>query len=335
MGRYLIKRSLTLILVLLGVSLLVFGFVRLIPGDPAVVMLGERATPESIERVRAQLGLDKPVYEQYLIFVANALRGDLGTSVLRQEPVTREILRRFPATIELAFGAMIVATFLGIPLGILSAVKRNSWFDASSMVVALTGVSMPIFWLGLMLIFLFAVTLHWLPSGARLDANAQYEPITNLVLLDSLLQANLALFAQGLRHLILPAVALATIPMAIIARMTRSSMLEVLNQDYVRTARAKGLKERSVILRHALRNALLPVITVVGLQVGILLSGAILTETVFSWPGIGRWLVDAIYARDYPIVQGVTLTIAIIFVLINLVVDILYTLVDPRVRLDA
>ncbi|TAH51205.1 MAG: ABC transporter permease [Chloroflexota bacterium] len=335
MGRYLIKRSLTLILVLLGVSLLVFGFVRLIPGDPAVVMLGERATPESIERVRAQLGLDKPVYEQYLIFIANALRGDLGTSVLRQEPVTREILRRFPATIELAFGAMIVATFLGIPLGILSAVKRNSWFDASSMVVALTGVSMPIFWLGLMLIFLFAVTLHWLPSGARLDANAQYEPITNLVLLDSLLQANLALFAQGLRHLILPAVALATIPMAIIARMTRSSMLEVLNQDYVRTARAKGLKERSVILRHALRNALLPVITVVGLQVGILLSGAILTETVFSWPGIGRWLVDAIYARDYPIVQGVTLTIAIIFVLINLVVDILYTLVDPRVRLDA
>lgn len=334
MGRYLVKRSLGLILVLLGVSLLVFGFVRLIPGDPAVVMLGERATPDSIERVRAQLGLDKPVYEQYLIFVGNALRGDLGTSVLRQEPVTREIIRRFPATIELAFGAMIFATFLGVPLGILSAVKRNSWFDASSMIVALTGVSMPIFWLGLMLIFLFAVMLHWLPSGARLDANAQYEPITNLVLLDSLLQANLALFGQGLRHLILPALALGTIPMAIIARMTRSSMLEVLNQDYVRTARAKGLKERSVILNHALRNALLPVITVVGLQVGILLSGAILTETVFSWPGIGRWLVDAINARDYPIVQGVTLTIAVIFVVINLIVDILYTLVDPRVRLD-
>lgn len=334
MGRYLVKRSLTLILVLLGVSLLVFGFVRLIPGDPAVVMLGERATPESIERVRAQLGLDKPVHEQYLIFVANALRGDLGTSVLRQEPVTREIIRRFPATIELAFAAMIIATFLGVPLGILSAVKRDSWFDASSMIVALTGVSMPIFWLGLMLIFLFAVTLRWLPSGARLDANAQYDPITNLVLLDSLMQANIALFAQGLRHLVLPAIALGTIPMAIIARMTRSSMLEVLNQDYVRTARAKGLKERSVILRHALRNALLPVITIVGLQVGILLSGAILTETVFSWPGIGRWLVDAIYARDYPIVQGVTLTIAIIFVVINLIVDILYTFIDPRVRLD-
>ncbi|MBI4675034.1 MAG: ABC transporter permease [Chloroflexi bacterium] len=334
MGHYLLKRSLTLILVLLGVSLLVFGFVRLIPGDPAVVMLGERATPENIERIRAQLGLDKPVYEQYLIFISNALRGDLGTSVLRQEPVTREIIRRFPATIELAFGAMIIATLLGIPLGILSAVKRNSWFDASSMVVALTGVSMPVFWLGLMLIFLFAVTLRWLPSGARLDANTQFQPITNSVLLDSLLQGNPALFFQGVRHLILPALALGTIPMAIIARMTRSSMLEVLNQDYVRTARAKGLHERGVILRHALRNALLPVITVVGLQVGILLSGAILTETVFSWPGIGRWLVDAIYARDYPIVQGVTLTIAIIFVVINLFVDVLYTLVDPRVRLD-
>ncbi len=334
MGRYLIKRLLVLVLVLLGVSLLVFGFVRLIPGDPAVVMLGERATPDSIERVRTQLGLNKPIYEQYLIFISNALRGDLGTSVLRGEPVTREILRRFPATIELALGAIIFAIVLGIPLGIISAIKRNSWFDVSSMIVALTGVSMPIFWLGLMLIFLFAVMLHWLPSGARLDANAQYEPITNLVLLDSLLQANLALFGQGLRHLILPALALGTIPMAIIARMTRSSMLEVLNQDYVRTARAKGLKERSVILNHALRNALLPVITVVGLQVGILLSGAILTETVFSWPGIGRWLVDAINARDYPIVQGVTLTIAVIFVVINLIVDILYTLVDPRVRLD-
>ena len=334
MGRYLIKRLLVLVLVLLGVSLLVFGFVRLIPGDPAVVMLGERATPDSIERVRAQLGLNKPVYEQYLIFISNALRGDLGTSVLRGEPVTREILRRFPATIELALGAIIFAIVLGIPLGIISAIKRNSWFDVSSMIVALTGVSMPIFWLGLMLIFLFAVILHWLPSGARLDANTQYEPITNLVLLDSLLQFNLALFMEGLRHLILPALALGTIPMAIIARMTRSSMLEVLNQDYVRTARAKGLKERSVILRHALRNALLPVITIVGLQVGLLLSGAILTETVFSWPGIGRWLVDAIYARDYPIVQGVTLSIAVIFVVINLIVDILYTFVDPRVRFD-
>lgn len=334
MGRYLVKRSVTLLFVLLGVSLLVFGFVRLIPGDPAVVMLGERATPENVARVRTQLGLDKPIYEQYLIFIANALRGDLGTSVLRQEPVTQEVIRRFPATIELAFGAMIIATLLGVPLGILSAVKRNSWFDASSMVFALTGVSMPVFWLGLMLIFLFAVMLHWLPSGARLDANAQYEPITNFILLDSLLQGNLTLFAQGLRHLILPAIALATIPMAIIARMTRSSMLEVLNQDYIRTARAKGLRERKVILSHALRNALLPVITVVGLQVGILLSGAILTETVFSWPGIGRWLVDAIYARDYPIIQGVTLFIAIIFVVINLVVDVLYTVVDPRVRLE-
>lgn len=334
MGRYLTKRLLTAILVLFGVSIVVFGFVRLIPGDPASVMLGERATPESIARVRTQLGLDRPIYEQYLIFLTNALRGDLGKSVLRQEPVTSEIVRRFPATVELAFCAILFALAVGIPAGIISAVKRNSWFDGSSMLLALIGVSMPVFWLGLMLIFLFAVVLHWLPSGGRLAAGTQFTPITNLLLLDTLLRGDIPIFFQATRHLILPAIALGTIPMALIARMTRSSMLEVLNQDYVRTGRAKGLRERNVILRHALRNALLPIITVVGLQVGILLSGAILTETVFSWPGIGRWLVDAIYSRDYPIVQGVTLFIAIIFVVVNLTVDILYAWVDPRVKFD-
>jgi peptide/nickel transport system permease protein len=213
-------------------------------------------------------------------------------------------------------------------------VRRGSWFDASSMLVALTGVSMPIFWLGLMLIYLFAVVLHLLPTGGRLDAGTQFVPITNLVLVDSLLRGNIPVFFQGLRHLLLPALALGTIPMAIIARMTRSSMLEVLGQDYIRTAQAKGLAARTVVVRHALRNAWLPIITVVGLQVGILLSGAILTETVFSRPGIGRWLVDAIYARDYPIVQGVTLVIALIFVVVNLSVDILYALVDPRIRFE-
>jgi peptide/nickel transport system permease protein len=334
MMRYIIKRVLTVIPVLLGVSMLVFGFVRLIPGDPAVAMLGERATPDSIAQVRAQLGLDKPVYEQYLIFAGNALHGDLGHSVLRGEPVAREIIRRFPATIELAFGAILFALIVGIPAGIISAVRRNSWWDSGSMLIALTGVSMPIFWLGLMLSFLFAVFLHWLPSGSRLDASTVYNPITNFVLLDSLLQGNLPLFWEGIRHLILPALALGTIPMAIITRMTRSAMLEVLGQDYIRTAHAKGLRERAVVLRHALRNALLPVITVVGLQVGILLSGAILTETVFSWPGIGRWLVDAIYTRDYPIVQGVTLSIAVIFVVVNLIVDVLYGWADPRVKFD-
>jgi peptide/nickel transport system permease protein len=331
---YIVKRVLGVIPVLLCVSLLVFGFLRLIPGDPALVMLGERATQENINRVREQLGLNKPLYQQYLTFLGNALRGDLGRSVLRQEPVTQEIIRRFPATIELALSAMLVALIVGIPAGIISAVRRGSLFDMGGMLVALTGVSMPIFWLGLMLIFLFSVVLHILPTGGRMEASAQFTPITNLLLLDTLLRGNPQAFLQTLRHLILPALALGTIPMAIIARMTRSSMLEVLNQDYIRTAHAKGLKERVVVIRHALRNAWLPIITVIGLQTGRLLSGAILTETVFSWPGIGRWLVDAIYARDYPIVQGVTLFIALLFVLVNLSVDILYALVDPRIRFE-
>ena len=334
MLRYIIRRFLTIIPVLLGVSILVFGFIRLIPGDPATVMLGERATPESVARVRQQLGLDKPVYQQYLIYVSHALRGDLGMSILRQEPVTRELVRRFPGTIELSLGAILFATLVGVPSGILSATRRGSWIDSLSMLIALTGVSMPIFWLGLMLSFAFAVLLHWLPTSGRLTATMEYDPITNLVILDSLLQGNLHLLLDGLRHLVLPAVALGTIPMAIIARMTRSAMLEVLSQDYIRTAQAKGLPQRTVILRHALRNALLPVITVVGLQVGILLAGAILTETIFAWPGIGRWIVEAIYARDYPIVQGVTLFIAGIFVLVNLTVDVLYAFVDPRIHYE-
>ncbi len=334
MLRYVIKRVLTIIPVMLGVSILVFGFIRMIPGDVATVMLGERATPESVARIREQLGLTKPLYEQYLIFMGNALRGDLGNSVLRGEPVTQEIIRRFPATIELTLGAILIALVVGIPAGIISAIRRGTWFDSASMLVALTGVSMPIFWLGLMLILFFSVFLHILPTGARLDGATQFEPITNLLLLDSLLRGNIDIFFQTLRHLALPAIALGTIPMAIIARMTRSAMLEVLSADYIRTAHAKGLKERAVVVNHALRNAWLPVITVVGLQVGHLLSGAILTETVFSWPGIGRWLVDAIYARDFPIVQGVTLFIAIIFVGVNLTVDVLYAWVDPRIKFE-
>jgi peptide/nickel transport system permease protein len=334
MWRYFIKRVLTVIPVLLGVSMLVFSFVRIVPGDPATIMLGERATPENIARVREQLGLTKPIYEQYWIFLSHALQGDLGTSVLRQEPVSREIIRRFPATIELSLAAILVALVVGIPAGIISAIRRGSWFDTASMLVALTGVSMPIFWLGLMLTFFFAVVVHLFPTGGRLDSGTNFATITNFVLLDSLLKGDINIFFQAFRHLFLPAIALGTIPMAIIARMTRSSMLEVLSQDYIRTAHAKGLTERVVVTKHALRNAWLPVITVVGLQVGRLLSGAILTETVFSWPGIGRWLVDAIYARDYPIVQGVTLFIAVIFVAVNLIVDLLYAWVDPRVKFD-
>jgi peptide/nickel transport system permease protein len=334
MMRYLFKRVLTVIPVLLGVSMLVFGFVRLIPGDPALVMLGERATPESVEQVREQLGLNRPVYQQYLIFLGNAVRGDLGTSILRREPVAQELARRFPATVELAMSAILIALIIGIPAGIISAIRRGSVFDISSMLVALTGVSMPIFWLGLMLIFLFAVVLHLLPTGGRMPAGMRVEPITNFMLIDTLLAGNIPAFGQAVRHLILPAIALATIPMAIIARMTRSSMLESLGNDYTRTAHAKGLRERNVVGRHVLRNAWLPIITVVGLQVGRLLSGAILTETVFSWPGIGRWLVEAIYARDYPIVQGVTLFIAVLFVAVNVLVDVLYAVVDPRIRFD-
>jgi len=334
MLRYVIKRFLTVIPVLVGVSMLVFSFVRMVPGDPATIMLGERATAENIARVREQLGLTKPIYEQYWIFLSNALQGNLGTSVLRQEPVTEEIVRRFPATIELTLAAILVALVVGIPAGIISAIRRGSWFDTFSMLIALTGVSMPIFWLGLMLVFLFSVVLHVLPTGGRLDSGTSFAATTNLLVLDTLLSGHVDLFFQSLRHLCLPAIALGTIPMAIIARMTRSSMLEVLSADYIRTAHAKGLKERAVVIRHALRNAWLPVITVVGLQVGRLLSGAILTETVFSWPGIGRWLVDAIFSRDFPIVQGVTLFIAIIFVGVNLIVDILYAFVDPRIRFE-
>lgn len=336
MWRYIFKRVLTLIPVLIGVSVLVFSFVRLIPGDPAVAMLGERATPDAIARVRENLGLDRPMYEQYLIYMGKVLHGDFGTSILRGDPVAQDILRRFPATVELALSAILIALVVALPAGIISATRRNSIFDNVSRLVALTGVSMPIFWLGLMLAWLFGVVLHWLPTGGPMttELSMSYEPITGLVVLDSILAGNWPLLVDRLRHLILPAVALGTIPMAIIARMTRSSMLEVLGQDYIRTAHAKGLHERAVVTQHALKNALLPIITVVGLQVGRLLTGAILTETIFAWPGIGLWAYEAITARDYPIVQGVTLFVAVIFVTANLTVDVLYAAADPRIRYD-
>jgi peptide/nickel transport system permease protein len=343
MTRYIIKRLLTIIPVLIGVSMLVFAFIRLIPGDTATAMLGERATPERIAAVREELGLNKPLYEQYLIYANKVLHGDLGRSILRGDPVTKDLLRRFPATVELAAAAILVAIVIGVPAGVISAVRRNSMFDNASRLVALTGVSMPIFWLGLMLSWLFGVMLHWLPTGGRLTVTlADLKPFiffghqihTNSYIIDSLLTLNFTVLIDALRHLILPAVALGTIPMAIIARMTRSSMLEVMSQDYIRTAASKGLTERTVVTRHALKNALLPVVTVVGLQVGRLLSGAILTETIFGWPGIGSWIYDSIVARDYPIVQGTTMFIAGIFVLVNLLVDVLYAGLDPRIRFD-
>jgi peptide/nickel transport system permease protein len=331
---YVVRRILTVIPVLLGVSILVFLFLHLIPGDPATVMLGERATPESIARVRTTLGLDKPLYQQYLIYIGKVIHGDLGESVVRGDPVMKDLARRFPATIELSFAAILVALVVGVPAGIVSAVRRNSIFDNVSRLISLTGVSMPIFWLGLMLSWFFGVTLGILPTGGRMTASLELHRRTNFLIIDSILAGDMGTLVDILRHLVLPALALGTIPTAIIARMTRSSMLEVLGQDYIRTAHAKGLRERVVVLRHALKNALLPVITVVGLQVGTLLSGAILTETIFSWPGLGSWIYDAIFARDYPIVQGATLFIALIFVAVNLLVDVLYAVADPRIRFD-
>ena len=334
MGRYAITRFLTVVPVLVGVSLIVFSFTHLIPGDPAVAMLGERATPQRVAEVRAQLGLDKPLYKQYFIYVNKIVRGDFGASILRGDPVLRDLVRRFPATVELAISAILIAITVGVPMGIISAVWRNSFFDGFSRLVALAGVSMPIFWLGLMLAWFFGVVLRWLPTGFRLGTDVTLVSVTNFYILDCLLTKNAAALVSSLRHLILPAVALSTIPMAVIARMTRASLLEVLSQDYIRTAESKGLPQRSVILRHAMRNALLPVMTVTGLQVGRLLAGAILTETIFSWPGIGLWIYESIQARDYPIVQGATLFIATIFVMVNLITDVLYATVDPRIKYD-
>ena len=334
MRRYAIRRSLTVVPVLLGVSVLVFSFIHLIPGDPALTMLGERATPEKVAEVRARLGLERPIWQQYVLYMGKVLHGDLGVSIVRGDPVATDLLRRFPATVELAVSAIVVAIVLGIPIGVASAVWRNSLLDSLARLGALTGVSMPIFWLGLVLAWFFGVQLRVLPTGFRLGSGIALVPWTNFALLDAALQGDWPALVDALRHLILPALALATIPLAIIARMTRASMLEVLSREYVRTAEAKGLSQRAVILRHALRNALLPVLTVIGLQVGHLLAGAILTETIFSWPGIGLWVYESIESRDYAIVQGVTLFIAVIVVGVNLLTDVLYAAVDPRIKYE-
>jgi peptide/nickel transport system permease protein len=329
---YAIRRGLTVIPVLVGVSLLVFSFVHLIPGDPALTMLGERATSEKVTEVRARLGLDRPLWEQYLLYVRKVVHGDLGVSIVRGDPVATDLWRRFPATVELAGAAMILAIVIGVPLGMVCAVRRNSLIDSLARVGALTGVSMPIFWLGLVLAWIFGVQLGLLPTGFRLDSESTFRPVTNFVILDALLQREWAVLGDALRHLILPAVALATIPLAVITRMTRASLLEELTRDYIRTARAKGLSQLAVIVRHGLGNALLPLLTVIGLQTGRLLAGAILTETIFSWPGIGLWVYESIESRDYAIVQGATLFIAVIVVVVNLATDLLYAVADPRIK---
>lgn len=358
MLQYIIRRIFLSIPVLLGILLVTFAIARLIPGDPCRAILGEKATQAVCDRFIREKGLDKPIHIQFGIYLGEMVRGDFGQSVRYGMPVTRMLAERLPMTVELSFFALLISVIIGIPLGIISAVKHNSWVDVLTMVWANTGVSMPVFWLGLMLAYFFSITLKdtpfWLPPSGRVSPGIPNDPfyevwgltiqeggfgmflqfIGRLNLLNSLLTTNWELFKDSLIHLILPSFALSTIPMALIARMSRSSMLEVLGQDYIRTARAKGLTRQKVILKHAFRNSLLPIVTVIGLSLGSLLGGAVLTETVFGLSGVGRALYDAITARDYGIVQAFTVVIAIFFVILNLLVDISYAYLDPRIRLD-
>ncbi len=317
----------------IGITLLVFALIRLLPGDPVEALSGERGmTTERYERLIHEFGLDRPLPVQYADYLWKAVHGDLGFSTITHEPVFKEFITLFPATIELSVCAMLLALVIGLPAGILAAVKRNSVWDYSVMGASLTGFSMPIFWWGLLLILTFSVTLGWTPVSGRIAIQFDIPPVTGFMLIDSLLSSDKGAFKSALSHLILPSIALGTIPLAVIARMTRSSMLEVLREDYVRTARAKGASTFRIVGIHALRNALIPVVTTIGLQVGTLLAGAILTETIFSWPGIGKWLVEAIHRRDYPAVQGGILLSATVIIGVNLIVDVLYGVINPRIR---
>ncbi|MHA6260292.1 ABC transporter permease [Sporosarcina sp. CAU 1771] len=331
---YIGKRLLQLIPVLLGMTFIVFLIIRAIPGNPAQMILGQQATAEAVAALSAKLGLDNPWYIQYFKYLGDILTGDLGESMRTRTPVADELWPYLAATAELAFFAIIIAIVVGINAGIVSAWFQNSWFDYTAMVLALIGVSMPIFWLGLMGQWVFALELSWLPVTGREQVRDPVQSITNFYVLDTILQGRYDQLWVVIKHLILPGLALATIPMAIIARMTRSSMLEVMRSDYIRTARAKGQKMFWVVYKHALKNAIIPVLTIIGLQMGMLLGGAILTETIFAWPGIGRYIYDAINFRDYPVIQSGILVVAFIFVMINLFVDLLYSLIDPRIKYD-
>lgn len=332
MGRYIVRRAIALIPILLGVSAVAFLLIHLLPGDPAIVYLGEHASTESIKRVQHEFGLDRPLPVQYAIYLWDAVRGNFGESLDSHRPVIVEFWPRFPATIELTLGAITVALLVGIPIGLLSAARPNSILDRLGMGVALAGVSVPVFWLGLMLVYIFSVYFHILPTAGQLGVTYSLTPVTRIVVLDGLLTGNFAAAGDALRHLVLPSLTLSTFSMAIIARITRASMLDALHQDYIRTAYAKGMAGTAVIIGHGLRNALLPVITVIGLQVGSLLTGAILTETIFSWPGVGRFMYDSILFRDYPVILAGILLFSVVFVLVNLLVDVLYAFLDPRIR---
>lgn len=330
---FILRRLGMVIPTFIGITLLTFSLIHMIPGDPITVMAGERGvSDERRAELEAQLGLDKPLYVQYFVYIGKIAQGDFGNSLITREPVLEEFMTLFPATLELSFFAALFAISVGLPLGIIAAVRRGSIFDHSVMTISLAGYSMPIFWWGLLLIILFSVTLGWTPVSGRISALYWVDTVTGFMLIDAWLSNEAGAMRSAMSHLILPSIVLGTIPLAVVARMTRSSMLEVLGEDFIRTARAKGLSPLRVIMKHALRNALIPVVTVIGLQVGILLSGAILTETIFAWPGIGRWLLESIHRRDYQVVQGGILIVATMIILINLLVDVLYGVINPRIR---
>jgi peptide/nickel transport system permease protein len=332
MLRFVIRRLLLLVPILIGVSILVFLWIRALPGGPAQALLGERGTDEQVAQIERQYGLDEPLYVQYWAYVETVAQGDLGNSITTRRPVADELKQRFPATIELAMAAMLFSIILGIPLGFIAAKKYGTFVDQASLLVSLLGISIPVFFLAIILKYVFAVQLGWLPTVGRIDVLIDLEHPTNFYVLDAIIAGDLAALWDVLQHLILPAIALGSIPLAVIARITRAAVLDVQNEDYVRTARAKGVAPRLVDTRHVLRNALLPIATIIGLQTGLLLSGAVLTETIFAWPGIGSWLVTAIEARDFPVLQGGILFIVIVFVLVNLLVDVMYAVINPRIR---
>jgi peptide/nickel transport system permease protein len=333
MLRYVVRRLLLLVPILLGLSILVFVFIRALPGSPAEALLGDRATAETIAEVRRQYGLEEPIHVQYWRYLkSTVVERDFGVSIVSRRDVLEEMKERFPATVELAAAAMLFAIGLGIPLGFIAAKRYGGVVDHVSLVGSLIGISIPIFFLALILKYIFAVRLGWFPSVGRIDVLIPFEPRTNFYVLDAILTQNWFALRDVLKHLVLPAVALGSIPLAIVARITRAAVIDVQNEDYVRTARAKGLAPMTVDRRHVLRNALLPVTTIIGLQTGLLLSGAVLTESVFALPGMGRWLTDAIFNRDYPVLQAGILFLSVVFVLVNLLVDISYAIINPRIR---
>jgi peptide/nickel transport system permease protein len=332
MLKYVVRRLILLVPILFGVSVLVFLFIRALPGGPAIALLGERANQQSIEAIESDLGLREPIHVQYGNYISNLATGDLGSSISTRRPVSDELAERFPATVELGLAALLFAIVVGVPLGFLAAKRYQGFLDNASLFISLIGISFPIFFLALVLKYIFAVRLGWLPSIGRIDVTMSLDHPTNFYVLDAILAGDGAALIDVLKHLVLPAVALGTIPLAIVARITRAAVLDVMSEDYVRTARAKGLDPSVVDRRHILRNAMLPIVTIIGLQTGLLLVGAVLTETVFAWPGVGRWMLDAIIARDYAVMQGGILFFALVVVVVNLIVDVSYAFLNPRIR---